>query len=66
MARAAFQVIKKSAEEGTGKKTTGEEYCYIDYARDPEIGPAHPPRAAGVPPGPVPLPPASTTPPPAA
>ncbi|MFD9874587.1 hypothetical protein [[Kitasatospora] papulosa] len=39
MARAAFQVIKKSVEGEIGKKVTGEEYCYIDYVRDPDIGP---------------------------
>ncbi|WP_158677732.1 hypothetical protein [Streptomyces sp. SPB074] len=39
MARAAFQVVKDSAEEETRKKITGEEYCYIDYMIDPETGP---------------------------
>ncbi|KMS79006.1 hypothetical protein ACH49_13860 [Streptomyces leeuwenhoekii] len=39
MARAAFEVIGRSAEEETGKEVTGEEFCYIDYSRDPEQGP---------------------------
>ncbi|MEU3612806.1 hypothetical protein ABZ725_10915 [Streptomyces sp. NPDC006872] len=39
MARTAFEVIRRSAEGETGKKVTGEEFSYIDYLHDPELGP---------------------------
>jgi hypothetical protein len=39
MARSAFEAVSRSAEEDTGKRTTGEELDYIDYLRDPELGP---------------------------
>ncbi|MFD3590634.1 hypothetical protein [Streptomyces sp. NPDC058683] len=38
-ARSAFEVVVRSAEEETGKAATGDEFCYIDYLRDPDLGP---------------------------
>lgn len=39
MARSAFELISRSVEEEAGKSVAGEELCYIDYLRDPELGP---------------------------
>lgn len=39
MARSAFKVIEKSVLGETGKSVTGEEFCYINYFRDPDFGP---------------------------
>ncbi|MEU3185137.1 hypothetical protein ABZ707_13185 [Streptomyces sp. NPDC006923] len=39
MARTAFEMIGRSVEEETGKGVTGQEFCYIDYLRDPDLGP---------------------------
>lgn len=39
MARSAFEVVSRSTEEDTGKRVTGEEFDYINYLRDPELGP---------------------------
>ncbi|MFJ1732903.1 hypothetical protein [Streptomyces sp. NPDC088254] len=38
MARSAFETVTKSAEQDTGKAATGD-FCYIDYVRDPDLGP---------------------------
>ncbi|MFE7933507.1 hypothetical protein ACFU6S_33260 [Streptomyces sp. NPDC057456] len=39
MARSAFEVIQKSVFDETGKRVVGEEFCYVNYFRDPEFGP---------------------------
>lgn len=39
MARSAFELIEKSVKEETGKEVTGESFCYLDYLREPELGP---------------------------
>ena len=39
MANLAFGIVGGSVEGETGKKVTGEDFCYIDYLRDPELGP---------------------------
>lgn len=39
MARSAFETVTKSAEQDTGKTATGDEFCYIEYVRDPDLGP---------------------------
>lgn len=39
MARSAFELIERSVEEETGKGVTGEDFCYLNYLRDPELGP---------------------------
>ncbi|MES9506919.1 hypothetical protein ABWJ92_10985 [Streptomyces sp. NPDC000609] len=39
MARSAFEVVARSAVEETGKAATGDEFCYIEYLRDPDLGP---------------------------
>ncbi|WP_371548687.1 hypothetical protein [Streptomyces sp. NBC_00554] len=39
MARSAFEVIQMSAFDEIGKRIAGEEFCYINYFRDPEFGP---------------------------
>ncbi|MFJ9022750.1 hypothetical protein ACIRPU_22675 [Streptomyces sp. NPDC102259] len=40
MARSALEVIQKSVFDETGKRVDGEEFCYVNYFRDPEFGPA--------------------------
>ncbi|MFJ3786321.1 hypothetical protein [Streptomyces sp. NPDC090093] len=39
MARSAFETVIKSAEQDTGKAAAGDDFSYIDYTRDPEMGP---------------------------
>ncbi|GAA3127777.1 hypothetical protein [Streptomyces echinatus] len=39
MARSAFETVTRSAEQDTGKAVTGEDFCYTDYVRDPDLGP---------------------------
>ncbi|MFI0539050.1 hypothetical protein ACH3VS_09230 [Streptomyces sp. WSLK1-3] len=39
MARSAFEVVVRAAERETGKAATGDEFCYLDYVRDPDLGP---------------------------
>ncbi|MET8169541.1 hypothetical protein ABZT34_35775 [Streptomyces sp. NPDC005329] len=39
MARSALEVIQKSVFDDTGKRVAGEEFCYVNYFRDPEFGP---------------------------
>ncbi|MFF1444605.1 hypothetical protein [Streptomyces sp. NPDC058295] len=39
MARAAFEVIRRSVESEMEKAITGEDFCYIDYLRDQDFGP---------------------------
>ncbi|WP_157880719.1 hypothetical protein [Streptomyces sp. Root1310] len=39
MARSAFEVIQESVLDETGKSVAGEEFCYVNYLRDPEFGP---------------------------
>ncbi|MFE7514227.1 hypothetical protein ACFU8I_23815 [Streptomyces sp. NPDC057540] len=39
MARSAFETVTGSVEQDTGKATTGDDYDYISYTRDPEQDP---------------------------
>ncbi|MFE9765976.1 hypothetical protein ACFYPC_15860 [Streptomyces sp. NPDC005808] len=39
LARSAFRLVSASVEGEIGKRVDGEEFCYIDYFRDPEFGP---------------------------
>ncbi|MEU4653840.1 hypothetical protein AB0G32_07845 [Streptomyces sp. NPDC023723] len=39
MSRSALEVVSRSVEEDTGKAVTGDEVCYVDYLRDPDLGP---------------------------
>ncbi|MFF9280808.1 hypothetical protein [Streptomyces griseosporeus] len=39
MARSAFETVTSSAEQATGKPATGDDFSYIDYTRDPALGP---------------------------
>ena len=39
MTRSAFEVIEKSVFDEIGKRISGEEFCYVNYFRDPEFGP---------------------------
>ncbi|MGI5398113.1 hypothetical protein ACQEVG_01375 [Streptomyces sp. CA-135486] len=39
MARSAFETVTRSAEQDTGKAATGDDFCYLDYVRDPDLGP---------------------------
>ncbi|MFE2260634.1 hypothetical protein [Streptomyces griseosporeus] len=39
LARSAFETVTRSAEQDTGKPATGDDFSYIDYARDPDLGP---------------------------
>ncbi|MFJ9245379.1 hypothetical protein [Streptomyces sp. NPDC101776] len=39
MARSAFEVIRNSVFDDTEKRIAGEEFCYVNYFRDPDFGP---------------------------
>ncbi|MFI0165379.1 hypothetical protein [Streptomyces sp. NPDC017095] len=39
LARSAFEVIRKSVLDDTGKRIVGDEFSYVNYFRDPESGP---------------------------
>ncbi|MFQ6148159.1 hypothetical protein ACLMNJ_34700 [Streptomyces seoulensis] len=39
LARSAFETVTRSAEQDTGKAATGDDFRYIDYVRDPDLGP---------------------------
>ncbi|MEU8763713.1 hypothetical protein [Streptomyces sp. NPDC048659] len=39
MAWSAFKLVRESAEQDAGRATTGDDFSYIDYIRDPEMGP---------------------------
>ncbi|MFF9484639.1 hypothetical protein [Streptomyces sp. NPDC014676] len=39
MSRAAFEMIQKSVFDETGKRVAGDDFCYVNYLRDPEFGP---------------------------
>ncbi|MFF9839228.1 hypothetical protein [Streptomyces sp. NPDC013740] len=39
MARSAFETVSKSVNQDIGKATTGDDFTYLTYVRDPEMGP---------------------------